>query len=221
MPKPPPGSPRPWSDGTTAVYHITHVDNIASIAQRGIILCDRACSDGAMRPVSIAYADLKSRRTWWPVRVARGGTLADYVPFYFAPRSPMLFVISRGAVAGYDEGQAEVAPLVLAAEALAVPRGFAITDGHAATPLTTQYAGLEHLDKVCWPIMYERYWSDTDEDGDRKRHRQAEFLVWRSVPFEQVRMIGVMTATIAERVRAALAGSTHAPHIVVRPDRYH
>jgi len=221
MPKLPPGSPRPWHDGATAVYHITHVDNIASMARLGAILCDRRCEKDGTQPVSIAYEDLKARRAWWRVTVAQRGTLADYVPFYYAPRSPMLYVINRGSVPGYGEGQAEVAHLVLAAEEIAAPGRFAITDGHAATPLTRQYADLRDLDKVCWKTMRSQFWADTDEDGDRKRRRQAELLVWREVPFEAVRMIGVMTATIAERVRSALAGTDYAPRIVVRRDWYY
>jgi hypothetical protein len=221
MPRVPPGSPEPWTNGATAVYHITHIANIASMANSGVILCDRGCSRRGMHPVSIAYADLKARRADWPVTVARRGTLADYVPFHYAPRSPMLYAINGGFVAGYAEGQAEVAHLVLAAESIATPGRFAITDGHAATPLTTQYEDLRDLERISWPIMDEKYWSDTDDDGDRKRRRQAEFLVWKSVPFQAVRVIGVMTATIAERARAALADSAHKPPVVVRSDWYY
>jgi hypothetical protein len=221
MPRVPPGSPKPWAHGATAVYHITHVDNLASMAQTGVIRCDRGCSAQGIRPVSIAYAGLKARRADWHVKVARRGTLADYVPFYYAPRSPMLYAINGGFVAGYEEGQAEVAHLVLAAEDIAAPGTFAITDGHAATPLTTQYEDLRDLEKISWPIMHEKYWRDTDDDGDRKRRRQAEFLVWSAVPFEAVRVIGVMTATIAERVHAALADSAHTPSVVVRSDWYY
>ena len=221
MARVPPGSPKPWADGAIAVYHITHVDNIASMAQTGVVRCDRGCSARDINPVGIAYAGLKAKRAEWPVKVARGGTLADYVPFYFAPRSPMLYAINGGFVAGYEEGQAEVAHLVLAAEDIAAPGSFAITDGHAATPLTTQYEDLRDLDKISWPIMCEKYWSDTDDDGDRKRRRQAEFLVWGAVPFEAVRVIGVMTTTIAERVRADLSGSAHVPPVVVRSDWYY
>ena len=218
---PPPGRPRPWRGNATALYHITHVENLASIARNGVIRCDRGCSTRGVSPVSVAYGDLKSRRAAWPVRVAKRGTLADYVPFYYAPRSPMLYAIHGGFVAGYDGGQAEVAHLVLAAEDIARDGAFVITDGHAATPLTDQYDSLDDLDQVSWDVMDSRWWNDTDEDGDRKRRRQAEFLAWSSVPFEAVRMIGVMTATVAEQVRRALADAAHLPEIVIRRDWYY
>lgn len=39
--------------------------------------------------------------------------------------------------------------------------------------------------------MTARYWYDTDDDPDRKRRRQAEFLVHDFFPWELVSYIGV------------------------------
>lgn len=212
----------PTPPSPTPVYHITHVDNIASMAASGELRCDSDCAaDDSINPTSIAYENLKARRSNWDVEKARGGTLANYVPFYYGPRSPMLYVISRGYVSGYAGGQAEVAHLVCSVQEIARSGDFVVTDGHAATPLTTQYDDLARLDEVDWEVMRSRYWHDTDEDGDRKRRRQAEFLVWRSVPWDAVRIIGVMTETVAERVRASLAGAQHKPEILVRPRWYY
>lgn len=218
----PPGSPRPWEAGATAAYHITHVDNLASMARSGLIFCDSDCATNGVTEVSIAYDDLKGKRSTWEVEVAQGGVLADYVPFYYAPRSPMLFAIHRGYVSGYQGGQDEVAHLVFAVEDIAESDQFVLTDGHAVTPLSTQYDHLSALDEVItWSVMNLRYWRDTDEDGDRKRRRQAEFLVWSSVPFDAVRIIGVRTSAMAERVARSLEGAPYVPKIVVRPDWYY
>lgn len=123
--------------------------------------------------------------------VGAGGTLADYVPFSFAPRSPMLYVIHRGGVAGYQGGQAEVVHMVTSIErVVARCSSFVITDGHAATPLSKAYASLAGLDTVDWSIMAQAMWRDTDEDGDRKRRRQAEFLAQTSVPLGTVVLVG-------------------------------
>ena len=149
------------------------------MAADGELQCDRGCNASGIEPVSIAYQDLKAKRSEWPVRVARGGTLADYVPFYFAPRSPMLYAIAGGWVAGYSGGQVEVAHMVFTANELARADEFVITDGHAATSLSEQFDDFARLDEVDWGIMRDKYWRDTDDDGDRKRRRQAEFLVLR------------------------------------------
>jgi hypothetical protein len=221
MPPAPTGRPTPWPPGQTAIYHITHISNLKSMATSGHLHCDSTCAAAGIDPVSIAYADLKARRARVKVRVAQGGTLADYVPFYFAPRSPMLFVIDRGGVIGYEAGQDEVVHLVLSAESIAREDHFVITDGHPVMAFSTQYSEMARLDQVDWPVMRSRYWSDSDQDGDRKRRRQAEFLAWSSVPFAAVRIIGVRTESMAERVEEALAGTSHQPVIAIRPDWYY
>lgn len=191
------------------------------MAAEGELQCDRSCNASGIEPVSIAYQDLKAKRSEWPVRVARGGTLADYAPFYFAPRSPMLYAIAGGWVAGYSGGQVEVAHMVFSANELARGDEFVITDGHAATSLSEQFDDFARLDEVDWDIMRDRYWRDTDDDGDRKRRRQAEFLVFGSVPFHAVKQIGVMTEAVASEVRDELQGASDQPRIVVRPDWYY
>lgn len=50
--------------------------------------------------------------------------------------------------------------------------------------------------------MGERYWNDTPEDGDRKRRRQAEFLVYTSLPWRLIEEIGVISRKAAEFARA-------------------
>jgi hypothetical protein len=43
--------------------------------------------------------------------------------------------------------------------------------------LSEFYNQSSDLNKIDWQIMKEIYWNDTEQDGDRKRRRQAEFLV--------------------------------------------
>lgn len=99
-----------------AVYHITHVDNLESIVASGQLDCDNACAAKRIESVSIAYDNLKGQRAVKLVDVAAGGTLADYVPFYFAPRSPMLYVIANGYLENYAGGQEEIVHLVSSVE---------------------------------------------------------------------------------------------------------
>ena len=48
------------------------------------------------------------------------------------------------------------------------------------------------------------FWTDTVEDGDRKRRRQAEFLIHQFCPCEIVTNLGVMNSTVASEVSNAL-----------------
>ncbi len=216
---PPPGVPPPWAADETAVYHITDVGNLDSMIDAGCIHCDEGCASLKSAPVSIAYTDLKAKRAVTVVEVAAGGTLANYVPFYFAPRSPMLYTIHRGNVAGAT--QENIVHLVFCLEDLAEPDQFVITDGHAIKSLTDQFGTLDDLEAVDWDIMRETYWADTDEDGDRSRRRQAEFLVHERVAFSSVRQIVAMNRATAQQAKDALSAIEDPPPIFIRPNWYY
>ena len=70
--------------------------------------------------------------------------------------------------------------------------------------LTEFYNDLTHLDEVDWSVLESKYWNDTDEFPDRKRRRQAEFLVHESVPLELFLGIGVRDQRIKTKVNDIL-----------------
>jgi hypothetical protein len=206
----------------TLIYHITHLRNLTSILAHNELCCDRLVGERGLAPIEIGYRDLKGRRAARTVPIPPGGTLDDYVPFYYAPRSPMLFVISKGGVPGYNDGQRSVVHLVADAEQVAEQRlPFVFTDGHAYMQLSTFYSDLTHLNRIDWLLMRERIWRDTPEDGDRVRRRNAEFLVHNTFPWPLVQGIGVIDEQVAELVQAVIAGSNHQPRVVVRPGWYY
>ncbi len=188
----------------TYIYHITHINNLASILDYGGLLANNRLKSESINYVDIAHEAIQDRRAITPVPCAVGGYLHDYIPWYFAPRSPMLYSIFRGKVQGYEDGQIPVIHLVAAVENVAqagIP--FAFTDGHAIVRYSEFYDNLHYLnDAIDWEIMKARFWADTDEDGDRKRRRQAEFLVYGFLPWTVVGEIGVinpqMQAQVAE-----------------------
>jgi hypothetical protein len=172
--------------------------------------------------VSIAHQHIKERRAHKPVPCAPGGTLADYVPFYFAPRSPMLYVINKGGVEGYTSGQRPIVHLVSSAEAVqAAGLPFAFTDGHAEMDISRFFTDLGDLEHVDWAIMSSRYWNDTLADGDRKRRRQAEFLVRRFFPMGLIERVGVINQSMAQSVSALFAPLAHIPPISAEPAWYY
>lgn len=221
MPRQPIGGPRPWAQGETAAYHITHVENLASIVACGQIECDNACAHASRNPIGIAHTNLKEQRARTEVTVAAGGTLADYVPFYYAPRSPMLSAIAYRNVAGYTGSQDEIVHLLCSVQELADPGRFAVINRHPITALAEQFEDLTALDGLDWAIMRAKYWRDTDEDGDRKFRRQAEFLVHQSVPIEAIRLVGAGTAAVAQRAARFLAEMPDPPPVIVRSDWYY
>jgi ssDNA thymidine ADP-ribosyltransferase, DarT len=57
---------------------------------------------------------------------------------------------------------------------------------------------------IDWKIMKATYWSDTPEDGDRRRRRQAEFLVHQFCPWKVITEIGVINNTVQSQVQQIL-----------------
>ena len=76
------------------VYHITHVDNLPAIADEGSLVCDREMIRRGGPAQAIGMSEIKRRRVEQLAVDCHPGTMVgDYVPFYFCPRSVMLYVI--------------------------------------------------------------------------------------------------------------------------------
>jgi hypothetical protein len=90
------------------IFHITHVDNLPAILQSKGLWCFNALQSHSVYYSNIAYAGIQDQRAGITVPCGPGGNLHDYVPFYFAPRSPMLYAIKMGNVPGHQGGQTPI-----------------------------------------------------------------------------------------------------------------
>ena len=78
------------------IYHITHVDNLPGIIADGGLVSDAAMIARGGPVAAIGMSGIKRRRVEeLDVALHPGTKVGDYVPFYFCPRSIMLFVIYR------------------------------------------------------------------------------------------------------------------------------
>lgn len=207
----------------TWLYHITPISNLAAILRSGSLVAKNRLQAGEAEYTSIAYEHIQGRRFYKTVPGGPGGVLHDYVPFYFAPRSPMLGAIHKGYVTNYTAGQRSILHLVTTAEAIAAASlGYVFSDGHAVVNYSSFYDRLEDLaTAIDWNIMNTKYWRDTDEDNDRKRRRQAEFLVHQEVPWQLIRGIGVMDQAIADQVNEILQQFGQTMTARLRPNWYY
>lgn len=202
------------------ITHFTPVDNLPGVLKRGCLLADSVVQSVSMDIRECGDVDIKQRRRVMPVRVAPYGYVGDYVPFYFAPRSPMMYKIWRGGVPTYTHGQ-EV--LVYLWSSLSEVRRAGLpwvgSDGNCAvavTQHTNNWAELEQL--VDWDLMKEQYWNNTQDDGDRMRRRMAEILVHNSFPLGSVRGIVVHNQAVERVVRQLV---DDAFQVAVRPGWYY
>lgn len=136
----------------------------------------------------------------------------------------MLLNLKTGRVDGYNEGQEPIIYLVSSVQAIAqadIP--FVFTDGHGLATFTEWFANARNLDAVDWNIVGERYWSDRPDDNDRKRRKQAEFLVQQAVPWDLITEIGVYSSAVRNEVMKLLSGfpNRHHPPVNVRAEWYY
>jgi len=203
------------------IYHITHIRNLRGIIQAGGLWCDHARLERGIENISIAHQSIKDRRARKQVPVAAGGVVADYVPFYFATRSPMLYSIHKGNVACYHDGQENIVYLVSKiGEICNCGNAWCFTDGHAEMSLSNFYDDLRHIDQVNWRVMAGTFWHDTKEAPDRSRQRQAEFLVHHSFPWRKFLYLGVQNPTMAAKVLEEISTAEYQPRIVVKSGWY-
>ncbi len=203
----------------TLLYHFTHFSHLPSILSRGVV-CD---SDvGRSLLAEVGNPRIKAQRRRRLVEVGPGGVVADYVPFYFAPRSPMLYSAVFGGVPEYAGDQDGLVYLVTSVERLVeFGASMVFTDRNATillAEMTTDVAALDDL--IDWELMKARYWSNTVEDPERRERRMAECLVYRRLSWETV--IGVATRTRArhDEARGLLAAAGCTTIVKVRPDWY-
>ena len=119
-----------------------------------------------------------------------GGTMRDYVAFYFGAHSPMLYQIITGNDDVPKLQQGEIIYFVCQmSNIIEGQMPFIFTDGHARNHLSGHYSTVQDLNKVDWAMVKQKYWSNSEEDPDRQRRKQAEFLVHGQVPVDCIRAI--------------------------------
>jgi hypothetical protein len=187
------------------IYHFTDIANLPRILSVG----ELRCHSGADCAVDVADDTIKRRRMAKRVPCGPGGAVGDYVPFYFAPCSPMLFRIQHGRVENVSPDPARLVYLVSSTEAvLDAGLAFVYTDGNAAAAFTDFHDDPADLDTVIdWPLMQAKMWANTSEDPDRRRRRGAEFLVHQALPLALLHKLAVYDkstgAAAAETIAAA------------------
>jgi len=190
--------------------HFTHVANLPSIIRAGGLRADVTLRAEGTDVHECADRNIKERRRAKRVRVRPYGVVGDYVPFYYAPRSPMLHKIHRGSVEGYNEGQDPLVYIVTTIETVdQAGCRWVGSDGNCAASVTRVFDDRQQLEgAVDWQIMNEVIWKNTVDDGDRMRRRMAEFLVHRELPWSCVKAIVVKDDTRRAQVTACVPTAT-------------
>jgi hypothetical protein len=201
------------------IYHITHVNNLASIINDRKLLPDTAMLERDSPNVTIGMSAIKKRRVEEILVPCHPGTnVGDYVPFYFCPRSVMLYLIHcanhpdltyRGGQEPIVHLEADLHEVVEWAESK--DRRWAFSLSNAGSYYVEICEGLDQLHQINWAAVAE-----TDfRSSEVKEGKQAEFLVHGSFPWKFVRRIGVYSARIKAQAEEGLQGTTHRPPVEI------
>lgn len=207
----------------TRLYHFTHIDHLDSVVRDGLVSDSQAQRSALIQHEAGDHA-IKERRRRAQVPVGAGGTVCDYVPFYFAPKSPMLFRISKGGVSTFGKDQSELIYLASTVERLndlGLP--IVVTDRNAATRVAAfsdDVATWRADGFVDWDLMDSVWWNDTADYPDRMERRMAECLVHDRVPWEAILAVGTIDEQKAAIVNQRLDNVIDPPKILVKRDWY-
>jgi ssDNA thymidine ADP-ribosyltransferase, DarT len=213
--------PRVTTPKRGLLYHFTHISNLASIAAHGIF-CDSNIGESHGLTTDVGQQGIKAGRRLREVPIGLGGVVADYVPFYFAARSPMLGSIHTDRVPTYAGGQEEIVYLVTSVDRV-VESGsdFVFTDRNAKLDLAHFENDLSQLGTlVDWQLMEAKMWNNTPDEPDRMERRMAEFLVHRHVKWDLIMGVAAIDEDRCREAEAVLATIGVTTAVRLRPKWY-
>ncbi|CAM3069167.1 DarT ssDNA thymidine ADP-ribosyltransferase family protein [Paenibacillus sediminis] len=173
-------------------YHFTHMDNIESIIDNGLISTNQKNSRGISH-VNVANENIQIRRSNTQVPCHPHGNIHDYVPFYFAGTNPMLLSLLNNK----NIDQPYVVYLAISIEKLN-ENHVIFTDASANTHnLPNFYSDPQHLDKLNWLQIDSKRWGTPRAELNA---RMAEVLVHNNVPLDWIESFIVFNKLCKERI---------------------
>lgn len=186
------------------IYHITHINNLEGVLSNKVLWSDAKRLELGLGCEIVGMPEIKRRRLEeLEVDCHPGTKVGEYVPFYFCPRSVMLYILYMGnhPDISYRGGQGPI--IHLQADLMASIQWaekhkvrWAFSDRNAGERIANFYNDVNKLDKVDWTAVAETYWRDTKiQEG-----KQAEFLLYESFPWNLIEKIGVLDNDVKEAV---------------------
>ncbi len=199
----------------TLIYHITDVENLPGILAGGALRSDAAMA--LHNPAVIGYGHIKQRRmTEIRVNCCGGRFVGEFVPFYFCPRSPMLFTVNRGNTGRPVGCQRTIVHLVSTlATGISQNRPWAISDGNAGAFHAGFSADLAALADLDWAAIRATQWQG------RTHEKSAEFLIADFFDWSGFSVVACHNEATAQKVQNMLLQSAHRPAVKIEPQWYY
>lgn len=181
-------------------FRMVHIKNIPHILQYGIVRKDSPNAN----PEYVPIGDATVIRTRQNKRATDDTPLSEYIPFYFGPRSPMLYVIQHGYNGVKHYPPSEIVYCVVKIEDI-TNSGIdcCFTDGHAINAATSFYAKsqLPELNTfVKYEDVFREHWSASDYGDEVKRKKEAELLIKDDIPVQYIDSFVVYHKEVRQRL---------------------
>jgi hypothetical protein len=174
------------------IFRIVHRDNVPWILDNGLHCANSAVQAPDYR--TIGNPDIIEKRQHREVPIPPGGTLSDYVPFYFTPYSPMMLNIKTGYGGVTKVLNEKIVIFVSSLRKLAdLGHAFVFTDRHAYLWSADFYSELDDLQQIDWALLRNRDFKRDPDDPEKVERYQAEALVHQHLPVAA--MIGAVCYT--------------------------
>lgn len=165
------------------IFRITHRKNIEWILDNGLHCANSKVIDPNF--VSIGNKDLIDKRARCKIDTGPGGTISDYVSFYFTPRSPMMYNIKTGYNGITQQQNSDIVILISSLPKLKENDvQYVFSDRHAKLETVTFYTNQDDLAKIDWQILQKSDFSRDNNDLGKIERYQAEALVHKHVPIQ-------------------------------------
>ncbi|MBS0222171.1 MAG: DUF4433 domain-containing protein [Proteobacteria bacterium] len=206
------------------IYHIVHLDRLPSITTDGFLWSDAVMVERQGAGTTIGMSTIKARRLN-ELRLSCHPDLrvGQCTPFYFCPRSVMLYLIyRRNEELAYKGGQEPIVHLEadLYATIEWANRNswrWAFTLSNAGAHYFEDRSDVARLSEINWDAVRARHWTGSGI----KEGKQAEFLIERGFPWHLVERIGVYSRNCVAPVSTAIPPTVHRPRIEILPDWYY
>lgn len=210
------------------IYHIVHVDRLASIIADGFLWSDDLMIQRQDVGTTIGMSNIKARRlNELSLSCHPDLRVGHCTPFYFCPRSVMLFLIyKRNEELTYKGGQEPIVHLeadlnTTIAWAQQNNQRWAFTLSNAGAYYFEDRSEATKLTDINWDAVQARQWSGSGVSRSVKEGKQAEFLIERAFPWHLVERVGIFSQSLVQTVSSAMHGAAHRPKVEVKRDWYY
>lgn len=165
-------------------FRMTHIDNMPHILKCGIV--KSTSHNRSDNYISIGDSKVIAARKY---KVVNNVNIYDCIPFYFGPRTPMLYVIQNGYNGVAQTEPDKIVYCVVRLDVLIRDKiDCLFTDGHALNGLTKFYTNnnLPNIDEIISYDDVAAVWWNNETDIDLKRRKEAELLLLDDLPFDKI-----------------------------------